>query len=125
MIGVKVVDEENLKLSLGIEGLNNGISSESNTNPNTRPSTPSTRGPPSGVGKPVAILQANSAFRSAAPTPPRKGFFASGAAGGNGTGVDAQAGLFAEKNRQALLAQGQQEGSNSLLSKASEMIFGW
>lgn len=129
MIGVKIVDEEALKISLGTEGLGSGLFSTgtgNESNIGTRSSTP-TRGPPSGVGKPVSVLKANSAFKSVAPTPPRRGFFASGAAGVNGTGGggDPQAGLFAEKNRQALLAQGQQDSGKGVLGKVSDLVFGW
>lgn len=108
MIGVQVVDEDSLRTSLGPE-----------QPVETKVAAP-VRAPTSGVGKPV-VLGSGSAFRPVAPTPPRRGFFGTGEPGLEG--ADPHASLFREKNRQAVLAQGQ--GQKGVLGKVSDMVFGW
>lgn len=127
MVGVSLVDEEAVRSGLGSSGGIDGLSGlgaiatgGGDSNTSSRPSTPA-RGPPSGVGKPIQVLGAGSAFRSAAPTPPRRGFF--GGVGGGGGGDAAQAGLFAEKNRQSAMQE--EEKSKGVLGKVSDMVFGW
>lgn len=129
MVGVSLVDEEAVRSGLGSSGGIDGMSGlgamttgggGGDSNTSSRPSTPA-RGPPSGVGKPIQVLGAGSAFRSAAPTPPRRGFFG-GVGGGGGGGDAAQAGLFAEKNRQSVM---QEEEKRGMLGKVSDMVFGW
>lgn len=79
---------------------------------------------PSGVGRPVPVVSAGSAFKQPAAHPSRLGFFSAGSAS-NGTPQtsDPHASLFAEKNRQAMLNQ--TEGQQGILGKLSDAVFGW
>lgn len=131
MIGVKVVDEEALRAIIGgsEDLVSGGVGAKgptTNGNGNGGTSTPA-RGPPSGVGKPVHLLGPSSAFKVAAPTPPRRGLFSGlgmdSSSSGAG-GADPHASLFAEKNRQAILAQNQ-GAPKGVLGKVSDAIFGW
>ncbi|GAA5825670.1 hypothetical protein JCM11251_000330 [Rhodosporidiobolus azoricus] len=128
MVGVKAVDEDSLKRALaGAEG-DSGVHSASGTGtPVPRP-PPAAVSTPSGVGKPVNVLGPQSAFK-AQPTPTRKGFLGIGGGGASGTptsgGGDAQASLFAERSKAAVLAQQQEGQPKSALGRVSEAIFGW
>ncbi|GAA5997868.1 uncharacterized protein JCM10292_006870 [Rhodotorula paludigena] len=130
MIGVKAVDEDGLKRALaGGESGHDVVPSGAST-PAPRPHSAPIGGAastPSGVGKPVQVLGPQAAFK-AAPTPTRKGFLGLGGAPstpGGSTG-DAHASLFAEKSKQAVLAQQQQQaGQKSVLGKVSDLVFGW
>lgn len=134
MIGVKAVDEDGLRRALaGAEGGQDLVPSAPSAtsgprqNGNTGGGATST---PSGVGRPVNVLGPQSAFK-AAPTPTRKGFLGLGGGGSGGgatatstpSGADPHASLFAEKSKQAALAQQPQQ--KGVLGKVSDMVFGW
>ncbi|GAA6027458.1 hypothetical protein JCM8097_007872 [Rhodosporidiobolus ruineniae] len=129
MVGVKAVDEDGLKRALAGDGAADVVPSSSGSHtPVPRP-PPSGVGTPSGVGRPVNVLGPQSAFK-AQPTPTRKGFLGlggggtPGGAGAAAAGGDPQASLFAEKSKQAVLAQqGQQQ--KGVLGKVSDLVFGW
>ncbi|BGP24413.1 nucleoporin Nup40 [Rhodotorula toruloides] len=126
MVGVKAVDEDGLRWALaGGEGGNEVVPTSQGT---SRTHTPVSTSTPSGVGRPVNVLGPQVAFK-AAPTPARKGFFGlgGGASGGTpGGGADAHASLFAEKSKQAVLAQQQQgQGQKGVLGRVSDLVFGW
>ncbi|KAM0752292.1 hypothetical protein T439DRAFT_324364 [Meredithblackwellia eburnea MCA 4105] len=128
MIGVKVVDEEALRLALAGEEsgertstpVAGGSSTPAPANQPPRFGTPSG----GGVGKPITVLGPSSAFKPPAPTPPRRGLFGVGGGGppSGATPTDPHASLFAEKNRQALAAKEEQKG---MLGKVSDLVFGW
>ncbi|GAA5908214.1 hypothetical protein JCM8208_000347 [Rhodotorula glutinis] len=138
MVGVKAVDEDGLKRALAGE---TAASGETSTSAPSRPqSAPvgagaGTPGGSSGVGRPVNVLGPQAAFK-AQPTPTRKGFLglggtpnasASSGGGGGAGGADPHASLFAEKSKQAVLAQQQQQGQGQkgVLGKVSDLVFGW
>jgi hypothetical protein len=139
MVGVKAVDEDGLRRALlASEGGAAGNSGEKDAIASTTASRtmapPLTTGTPSsGLGKPVAVLGPNSAFKAPAPTPPRRGFFGVGSgsapmAGAETSGTpsrDPHASLFAQKSQQAVMQQQQQGQSKGVLSKVSDAIFGW
>lgn len=132
MIGVKAVDEDGLRRALaGAEGGQDLVPSAPSATPGPRQNGNSggATSTPSGVGRPVNVLGPQSAFK-AAPTPTRKGFLGLGGGGGGGAtapstpgGADPHASLFAEKSRQAALAQQPQQ--KGVLGKVSDMVFGW
>ncbi|GAA5861949.1 hypothetical protein JCM3774_001363 [Rhodotorula dairenensis] len=126
MIGVKAVDEDALRRALaGAEGGQDLVSSAPSAAQAPR-QTGNNGGSatPSGVGRPVNVLGPQSAFK-AAPTPTRKGFLGLGGATVPPTpsGTDPHASLFAEKSKQAALAQQPQQ--KGVLGKVSDMVFGW
>lgn len=132
MIGVKAVDEDGLKRALaGAEGGHELAPSASSSAPTPRPSSSNNNNhnnggtsTPSGVGRPVNVLGPQAAFK-AAPTPTRKGFLGLGGAAAPSTpgNADPHASLFAEKSKQAALAQQPQQ--KGVLGKVSDMVFGW
>lgn len=130
MIGVKAVDEDGLRRALaGADGGQDLVPSAPSAVQAPR-QTASNGGTatPSGVGRPVNVLGPQSAFK-AAPTPTRKGFLVLVGGGGGATapstpsGTDPHASLFAEKSKQAALAQQPQQ--KGVLGKVSDMVFGW
>lgn len=127
MVGVKAVDEDGLRRALaGGEGGNEVVPSSQGPQ---RTHTPVSTSTPSGVGRPVNVLGPQSAFKTV-PTPTRKGFLGLGSTGGASTaatgGTDAHASLFAEKSKQAVLAQQQQgQGQKGVLGRVSDLVFGW
>lgn len=131
MIGVKAVDEDGLQRALA-SGETAGEHSSSSAPPSRPQSAPVGAGTPSGVGRPVNVLGPQAAFK-AQPTPTRKGFLGLGGGGGAGTpggsgaasGADPHASLFAEKSKQAVLAQQQGQGQKGVLGKVSDLVFGW
>lgn len=131
MIGVKAVDEDGLRRALaGAEGGQDLVPSAPSATPGPRQNGNAGGGAtstPSGVGRPVNVLGPQSAFK-AAPTPTRKGFLGLGGGGGATApstpgGADPHASLFAEKSKQAALAQQPQQ--KGVLGKVSDMVFGW
>lgn len=126
MVGVKAVDEDGLKRALaGAEGSQDAVAYTPSSTPAPRPSGPAAgTSTPSGVGRPVNVLGPQSAFK-AAPTPTRKGFLGLGGSGAESTpsSADPHASLFAEKSKQAALAQ--QPQPKGVLGKVSDMVFGW
>jgi hypothetical protein len=137
MVGVKVLDEDALRRAMvAAEGGDVGASSKldgSNTPAMRTTPLPASSTPATSLGKPIPVLGPNSAFKSAAPTPPRRGFFGVGGGTPGGSGGDAgavaaksdpHASLFAEKSRQAVLQQ-QGQGQKGVLGKVSDAIFGW
>lgn len=137
MVGVKAIDEDGLRRALLASegGGNNGekdIIASTSTSRNIPP--PVTSGTPSSsLGKPVAVLGPNSAFKAPAPTPPRRGFFGVGggpvpapAVTSSTPSRDPHASLFAQKSQQAVMQQQQQgQASKGVLGKVSDVIFGW
>lgn len=133
MVGVKVLDEDALRRAMvAAEGGDVGASKvEGSSTPALRTTLLPASTPATSLGKPIPVLGPNSAFKSAAPTPPRRGFFGVGGTPG-GLGGDAgavaesdpHASLFAEKSRQAVLQQ-QGQGQKGVLGKVSDAIFGW
>ncbi|BGP47886.1 hypothetical protein JCM10450v2_003751 [Rhodotorula kratochvilovae] len=125
MVGVKAVDEDGLKRALAGEagGEHSGHSSAAPSRPQSAPVGAST---PSGVGRPVNVLGPQAAFK-AQPTPTRKGFLGLGGGAGtpSATGADPHASLFAEKSKQAVMAQQQGQGQKGVLGKVSDLVFGW
>lgn len=126
MVGVKAVDEDGLRRALaGGEGGNEVVPTSQGT---PRTHTPVSTSTPSGVGRPVNVLGPQSAFK-AAPTPTRKGFLGLGGGASTGTsgGADAHASLFAERSKQAVLAQQQQQGQGQkgVIGRVSDLVFGW
>jgi hypothetical protein len=149
MVGVKLVDDDispmsnNNNNSLGRSSPN--LAAAATTITTTTPSSGLMRGggggggnnsTPSGLGRPVPIVSAAAAFKQPTSTPTRLSFFSTAATtttlnGGSGTSVkvpgplqDPHASLFAEKNRKAMLAQGDNQPPG-VLGKLSEMVFGW
>ncbi|GAA6051342.1 hypothetical protein JCM3770_004492 [Rhodotorula araucariae] len=125
MVGVKAVDEDGLKRALAGEasGEHSGNASGAPSRPQSAPVGAST---PSGVGRPINVLGPQAAFK-AQPTPTRKGFLGlgGGASTPNAAGADSHASLFAEKSKQAVLAQQQGQGQKGVLGKVSDLVFGW
>lgn len=134
MVGVKVVDEDTLRRAMvAAEGGDVGASKvEGSSTPALRTTPLPTSTPATALGKPIPVLGPNSAFKSAAPTTPRRGFFGVGGTPGGTPGDagaavaknDPHASLFAEKSRQAVLQQ-QGQGQKGVLGKVSDAIFGW
>ncbi|KAG0667197.1 hypothetical protein C6P46_002609 [Rhodotorula mucilaginosa] len=130
MVGVKAVDEDGLRRALaGAEGGQDLVPSAPSATPVPRQNGNAGGGAtstPSGVGRPVNVLGPQSAFK-AAPTPTRKGFLGLGGGGATApstpSGADPHASLFAEKSKQAALAQQPQQ--KGVLGKVSDMVFGW
>lgn len=132
MVGVKIVDEDAVRRGMaGAEGSSTPVdASEIAASRAAATSTPVAGG--SGIGKPINVFGPGSAFKTAAPTPPRRGFLGLGGgatepatSGGAATKtVDPHASLFAEKSRQAVMLQQWQE-QKSVLGKVSDAIFGW
>jgi hypothetical protein len=127
MVGVKVVDEDQLKRGMaGSDAAGESLDSRSST----PASPPTTRSPiisssSSGLGKPIPVFGPGSAFKAAAPTPPRRGFFGVGTPeSSTAPKGDPHASLFAEKSRQAVMLQQGQE-QKGVLGKVSDAIFGW
>ncbi|GAA5850231.1 hypothetical protein JCM9279_003572 [Rhodotorula babjevae] len=139
MVGVKAVDEDGLKRALA-GGESTAGSGESSSAPSRPQSAPvgagGGGGGTPGLGRPVNVLGPQAAFK-AQPTPTRKGFLglggggtpgaSTGASSGSGGGADPHASLFAEKSKQAVLAQQQQQGQGQkgVLGKVSDLVFGW
>jgi hypothetical protein len=128
MVGVKAVDEDGLRRALaGGEGGNEVVPASQGT---PRTHTPVSTSTPSGVGRPVNVLGPQAAFK-ATPTPTRKGFLGLGGGGAQagtaGGAADAHASLFAEKSKQAVLAQQQQQGQGQkgVIGRVSDLVFGW
>ncbi|GAA5981875.1 hypothetical protein JCM10908_004649 [Rhodotorula pacifica] len=129
MVGVKAVDEDGLRRALaGADGAQDLVPSAPSA-PSAARQNGNTGGTstPSGVGRPVNVLGPQSAFK-AAPTPTRKGFL--GLGGGatapstpSSSSADPHASLFAERSKQAALAQQPQQ--KGVLGKVSDMVFGW
>lgn len=133
MVGVKAVDEDGLKRALAGETAGSGETSGAPSRPQSAPVGAAGTPGGSGVGRPVNVLGPQAAFK-AQPTPTRKGFLglggtpgASAAASSGGGGADPHASLFAEKSKQAVLAQQQQQGQGQkgVLGKVSDLVFGW
>lgn len=132
MVGVKVVDEEQLRRAMGAEGGDvlpepiggqagfGGVGSGTGG-----AAVKPTSSAPSGVGPPVQVVGADGAFRPALSTP-RRGFFgaAAPAAAAGTPSSDPHASLFAQKSQQAVLAQNAQ-APKGVLGKVSDMVFGW
>lgn len=144
MVGVKVVDEDLLRRSIGGEGLATGgeinhdaLSTQVTANGSgaqavSGSSTPKPPSTPSGVGKPIQVFGAGAAFKAPPPTTPRRGLFGGAAPaatpGGTpaqgGSSADPHASLFSQKSQQAVLAQNAAT-PKGVLGKVSDMVFGW
>ncbi|KAL8292481.1 hypothetical protein RQP46_001093 [Phenoliferia psychrophenolica] len=119
MIGVKAADEDALDRlaqfsdqaaqGQGVGAVSSGEPSRSNT--------------PSRGTRPVNVVS-EGAFKTAAPTPPRRGFFGVAAATtpGGGAQQDPHASLFKDANKLGVMKQAEGKG---LLGKASDLVFGW
>lgn len=115
MLGVKLLDED---LANG-----NGLGVvQPTTNPARPASAPTGTSTPSGIGRPINIINA-SAFKQPVSTPTRLGFF-SPAGATPLKQVDPHASLFADKSRQTGVLP-PPSGGQGLMARASDMIFGW
>lgn len=135
MVGVKVVDEEQLRRAMGAEAADllpeaiggqglNGLGGGGASGNGGGAVAKSANSAPSGVGPPVQVVGASSAFK-AAPSTPRRGFFGAATPAAAGTpSSDPHASLFAQKSQQAVLAQNAQ-APKGVLGKVSDMVFGW
>lgn len=137
MVGVKLLDEESSSTATNGGGAGraspnpSGISTPARMNGGNGSSASTST--PSGVGRPVALVSAGSAFKPPASTPTRLSFLTHHNSSTNGNSTTTKAGghldphasLFAEKHRQAILNQSEQQGQNGVLGKISDLIFGW
>lgn len=107
MIGVKATDEDALNAAMH------------GTEAGSVPSGEISRvGTPARGGRSVTLSE-GTAFKTAAPTPPRRGFFGGGAT----PAADPHASLFAGANQQAVMKQG--EAQKGVTGKVMDLVFGW
>ena len=121
MVGVKLVED----VVAGASASPNLGSISTNGNGNIAPRPAATNGTstPSGIGRPVQIVN-SSAFKQPTSTPTRLGFFGGSTVGTPAKVQDPHASLFtAENNRQATGMP--PPASQGVIGKVSDLIFGW
>ena len=131
MVGVKLVEDDREVVTsspnLGANGNGNGNGNGNAPPTNYRPATTNGTSTPSGIGRPVQIIN-SSAFKQPVSTPTRLGFFSSannsGAIGTPAKVQDPHASLFAaETSRQGTGMP--PPASQGMMGKVSDLIFGW